>query len=104
MNKEKNLSWKTDFGSIRELVNEWDPFNLIKIGSPKEEYDNLSFKILSGLRNGKSDDELKKDLIALLEDDFGFQHQSADYSNRIRFEKEIEQLIEKGKKRPASNI
>ena len=104
MNKEKNLSWETDFRSIRELVNQWDILDLIKTGSPKDEYDNLTFKILSGLKNGKSDDELKEDLISLLGDDFGFQYQTADSNNRTRLEKEIEQLIEKGKKRPANNI
>ena len=105
MSNQKNGIWETDFNFIREQVNEWDPCSLMITGTPKDEYDSLTFKILSGLKNDKSDKELKGEVIDLLEDYYGLPvHSELEGKERAKLEEELEQLIEKVKKRPANNL
>ena len=105
MDNQKNEIWETDFNFIREQVNEWDPCSLINTGAPKDEYDSLTFKILSGLKNEKADKELKGEVIDLLDDYYGLPvHSELKGKERAKLEEDLEQLIGKVKKRPANNI
>ena len=105
MGKEKHISWETDFNLIREQVNEWDPCGLIESGSPKDEYDSLTFRILSGLINEKSDSEIKEGIIKLLETDFDAPvYSDLKGEKRAKLDQRLAQLIRKIKKRPANNI
>ena len=96
MSKQNKISWKSDFAFIQAQVNKWDPCNLIKLGAPKDEYDSLTFKILSSLKNYKSDGELKDEIIKFFEADFGIPvYNEFNAKERTKLEEEIDQLIRK---------
>ena len=50
---------KDDFEKIQELVNEFDPCQLIYVGAPDDEYDCLTIQLFNSIYSGKSKTEIK---------------------------------------------
>jgi hypothetical protein len=91
--KEK---YKDDYEKVNQLVNEFDPFGVIKIGAPLNEYDELTETILINYQNGKSREEIRVVLIRLLEDYFGAPKE-ADIKEpyKTNFYKALNTLLDK---------
>ncbi|MEI6587047.1 MAG: hypothetical protein WCL56_13235 [Sediminibacterium sp.] len=71
IHNELQEKYKQNFLKVRELVNEFDPLGLIKSGSPKNEYDCLTEKLISAVYNQRTTDEILNLLVHELEDHFG---------------------------------
>jgi hypothetical protein len=56
---------------LQDLIDEWDPVGLLKLGAPKDEYDCLVAPILSRLERGESSDQLAAWLGSHIADHFG---------------------------------
>lgn len=94
----RDISEKT-----RQLVNEWDPCSFIEAGAPKDEYDALTNKILSGVINQIEPAHLRNEVIEILDNYYGtpvFDELSTQ--NQEILKKDIEELIEKIEKTNAN--
>ena len=94
MNELKN-KYKLDFGQVRTHVNEFDPCGLIGLGSPIDEYDYLTNKILSLVYRGESRDNIKTTILFVLEDHFGEDIKSFDEPYKIKFYDALDKLLDK---------
>ena len=63
--------YKKIFEKAQEFVNKWDPCSFIESGAPIDEYDSLTNKILSGAINQRETENLKSDIIDLLDNFYG---------------------------------
>jgi hypothetical protein len=91
MNK-KDLAkkYKTDFLIVQEAVNAFDPYGLIKGGSPIDEYDFLTDTILSGIYRDKSNSEINQLVIIELNKAFG----PVDPTLRVDYQtKELDKIL-----------
>ena len=96
--------YKEIFDKTRQLVNDWDPCLFITAGAPKDEYDTLTNKFLSGVINQVDRDILQSDIIDLLDNYYGthvFNGISQEQQNRLR--SDIVELIEKIEKTNANS-
>jgi hypothetical protein len=66
-NKILTNQYKTDFATLRELVNSFDPWSLIEGGAPKDEYDDLTQELLSFIYNNKSKNEIQSLILKYIE-------------------------------------
>lgn len=61
------MNAKNDYIKIAELVHQavvkWDPYDLIKIGAPEDEYDSIEKRFISGLINSESNYEIIEKVI-----------------------------------------
>jgi hypothetical protein len=71
MDKALKQKFRSDFLKVRGLVNEFDPCNLIKGGAPDDEYDGLTYKVISLSYLGKTREEMKTTIIFDLEHHYG---------------------------------
>ena len=63
MKSEIKTKYKEDFKTVTDLVNEFDPFKLIEGGSPNDEYDFLTQKLLGYFYNKKAKQDIKRLLL-----------------------------------------
>ena len=56
---------------LQDLIDQWDPVGLLKLGAPTDEYDCLVGPILSHLKRGESSDQLAAWLGPYIADHFG---------------------------------
>lgn len=86
--------FKNRFGVIREIVNRWDPCNLISVGAPEDEYDTLTFKLLSGFENKLNLHDQKEDILKLLDEYYGGPSMlELSTENQIKLVKEIDHVL-----------
>ncbi|MED4752014.1 hypothetical protein [Brevibacillus choshinensis] len=62
MSKAMKKRYSQDLNHIRILMNDWDPMGLIQMGSPEDEYDSYSAKVVSLLYSSNGNLELKENL------------------------------------------
>ena len=72
MKYELKEKYKTDFATVRKLINEFDPTDLIKCGAPLDEYDSLSNIIVSSIYNNKSISETSIKIISEIQNSFEY--------------------------------
>jgi len=99
--KRKDLrdKFKSEFSIIQNAVNLFDPYGLIKGGAPIDEYDSLTYLILSGLNKNLSKDALIDSLLSKLGKDFDLFDDPINIGElRNRTEKFITALHDKLKK------
>ncbi|MAC95850.1 MAG: hypothetical protein CMC96_10130 [Flavobacteriales bacterium] len=88
--------FKDIFKETRRLVNEWDPCSFIEAGAPTDEYDALTNKILSGVINQRETEQLRNEVIELLDNYYGtpvFDELSTERQELLK--NDINELIEK---------
>ena len=99
MNFEKNIlkqKFNTDFGKVRNFINEFDPCGLIYSGAPIDEYDCLTSKLLSSFYNGRSRTEIKDLILHEIEHHFGTPDlEVLDEPYKTNFYNDIKILIDK---------
>jgi hypothetical protein len=71
MKSELKAKYKKDFKTVTVLMNEFDPFRLIEGGSPNDEYDSLTQKLLSYFYAQKAKQDIKSLIIEDIEREFG---------------------------------
>ncbi|WP_226535930.1 DUF1871 family protein [Fictibacillus halophilus] len=49
-----------EFSLVKEVINEWDPFDLLAIHCPEDEYDEEIHEIVKVLPNIKDEEELAR--------------------------------------------
>ncbi|MHA3047733.1 hypothetical protein JSO59_010315 [Riemerella anatipestifer] len=77
---ELKRKYNGDFSELRKIINSW---NLIP-GSPKDEFDNLSNKILSQLYKQADDEKIFRILESELIVSYGFFRTETDVQNFTR--------------------
>lgn len=83
------------FGLIRNLVNNWDPCGFIVGGSPEDEYDAITFKLMSGIVNKQNTLVIKEDVLKLLDEYYGGPSTfELSTENQIKLVKNIEHIID----------
>src|SRR6267154_2571952 len=87
--------YKQDFEQIRTHMNEFDPCGLIALGSPIDEYDYLTNKILSSVYRGESRDKIKETILFELEGYFGEDVKTFLEQNREKFYADLDKLLDK---------
>ena len=95
--------FKDIFEETRRLVNEWDPCSFIEEGAPTDEYDALTNNILSGVNNQRETEQVRNEVIELLDNYYGtpvFDELSTERQELLK--KEINELIEKIEKTNAN--
>ena len=60
MSKELKLKYKKTFNDLKQIINSCDPWRLIEIGAPEDEYESEITKILVGLLKCNSVDDATK--------------------------------------------
>jgi len=86
--------FKNRFGVIREIVNNWDPSNLITGGARDDEYDALTYKLLSGYENKLNLHDQKEDILKLLDEYYGGPSMfELSTENQIKLVKDIDQVL-----------
>ena len=95
MNKEIKKKFDNDFKKVRTLVNAFDPIGLTAGGSPFDEYDFLTNKILSKKYNKATRNELRIVIINEIEKQFGVECIN-ELKNlyKTRFDKNIATLLD----------
>ncbi len=91
---ELGKKYKLDFQKLRILVNEFDPCGLIALGSPADEYDSLTNKILGLRHRGESRDKIKEAVIFELKNDFGEDIESFNERTKEAFYKAFDKLLD----------
>lgn len=79
-------------------MNEWDPCSFIEGGAPTDEYAALTIKILSGVINQRETEQLRNEVIELLDNFYGtpvFDELSTERQELLK--NEINELIERTK-------
>ena len=71
MKSELKAKYKKDFKTVTALVNEFDLFKLIEGGSPNDEYDSLTQKLLGYFYTQKTKQDIKSLLIEDIDREFG---------------------------------
>ena len=93
MNELKD-KYEKDFKLVRILMNEFDPCGLIALGSPVDEYDHLTNKVL-GLRYRKeSSDKIKETILFELTNYFGEDIKSLEEPYRTEFYKSLDKFLD----------
>ena len=69
MNKTK--IYKKIFDELKTLINQIDPYSLIKEGAPKDEFDQEVARILTGLPKCSSSEDVEKLITGVFSDQFG---------------------------------
>jgi hypothetical protein len=99
MNFENNKlkqKFKTDFDKVRKFINEFDPCGLLFNGAPIDEYDSLTYQLLSSVYNGKTRIEIKDLILHEIENYFGTPNlETLIEPNKTEFYNDIEKLISK---------
>ena len=90
-NSELKNKFNTDFKIIQNIVNDFDICGLINSGAPKDEYENITSILLSGIYNKISETELVYSLKNEMEN-FG-----AKVCENGKLNVELEKLIRKTK-------
>jgi hypothetical protein len=86
--------FKNSFKIIRELVNKWDPCNLISSGAPDDEYDALTIKLQSDYVNNIDLNDQKEDLLKLLDEYYGGPSMvELSTENQIKLVKDIDHVL-----------
>ncbi|MEC4049627.1 hypothetical protein OX284_009325 [Flavobacterium sp. SUN046] len=80
--------YQNDFNIIQKLINEFDPCDLINFGAPKNEYDSLTYQILSALYQNKTKEKLKEIIFFEIEVSYGVDIKENELINQ-----ELEKLI-----------
>ena len=95
MDKRIKAKFNRDFTRVRSLVNAFDPIGLIKGGSPIDEYDFLTNKILSKKYSKLSRNEIRKVIINEIEKQFGVGYISdLKKPYTTKFNKAIDTLLD----------
>jgi hypothetical protein len=79
---------------LRTFVNEFDPCGLIALGSPIDEYDYLTNKILGLSHRGESRDKIKETILFELNNYFGEDIGSLKESYKEEFHKALGKLLD----------
>jgi len=72
MDKTLRQQFRSDFLTIRRLLNQFDPCDLILSGAPEDEYDDLTHKIISLAYLGRARKDIENEILSDLEHRFGF--------------------------------
>ncbi|ESU24560.1 hypothetical protein FLJC2902T_32000 [Flavobacterium limnosediminis JC2902] len=83
-------NFKSDFLITRNIINDFDPCNLIESGAPSDEYDSISHKVLSFIYNKKPFNQEVQNIFQELKDSYGLDV-TKDNSEILR--NEIENLL-----------
>ena len=92
MNKLK-AKYKQDFARLQTLINEFDPCGLIASGSPVDEYDCLTDKILGLKHRGESKEKMRTLVLGELSGHFGIDFDSVKDSYKIKFDQALEEYL-----------
>ena len=84
---------KRQFNVLRTIVNEWDPCGLIASGAPEDEYDALTYKLLSGHVNGLIERDQKAEIIQLLDNYYGVALPQLSTQDRITLLQGIDKVL-----------
>ena len=68
---EENRDYKADFLIVQKVINEFNPCGLVENGSPSNEYDFMTNKVLSFVYNKNNIDETLQAILRELIDNFG---------------------------------
>ena len=68
----RRATFKRDFRIVRKLVNDFDACGFIKFKAPEDEYDAMTYAILSGIYNREDPNHLKATVIKLINEYYGF--------------------------------
>ena len=71
MDKSLKQKYRTDFATLTELVNSFDPCGLISGGAPSDEYDCLTQQLLSSVYSIKTREEMKELILHEIEHHVG---------------------------------
>jgi hypothetical protein len=91
---ELKKKYKLDFGQLRTFINEFDPCGLIALGSPIDEYDYLTHKILGLIHRGEFRDKIKETILFELQDYFGEDIESLEEPGKGSFYKSLDKLLD----------
>jgi len=72
--KKMNLIRKTN-----ELVNNYDPMDLLSLGAPDNEYSDESLKVAVAYSNSKTINDFKKKFVLIFANSFGLKSSSGKY-------------------------
>jgi hypothetical protein len=89
--KEK---FKKDFAQVRTSMNEFDPCGLIGSGSPVDEYDYLTNKVLGLRHRGESRDRIKEMILLELKDYFGEDTASLEEPYKTKFYQALDKFLD----------
>jgi hypothetical protein len=99
--KEK---YKTDFSTMTDFVNSFDPCGLIHAGAPSDEYDCLTQQLLSYVYQKKSKDDMRNLVLDEIENHFGTPDLKVlDEPYKSQFNKDLEELLDSIEKRYYQN-
>ncbi len=94
MDKALKQKYKTDFATLTELVNTFDPCGLIEGGAPPDEYDCLTEKLLSCAYNKKTRQEMKEMILHEIEHHFGTPDLTVlDEPYKTQFYNDLDKLL-----------
>ena len=70
---ERDLRWYfgTVFDAVRAIVNGWDPYGLIRMGAPSDEYDGEISRVLLRLQHARSTEDATEIVLDELSRSFG---------------------------------
>jgi hypothetical protein len=88
---------KRQFKIIRTIVNEWDPCSLIASGALVDEYDAITYKLLSGHANGLIATDQKAEVIQLLDSYYGVALLQLSKQDRITLLQGIDEVLDEMK-------
>jgi hypothetical protein len=93
MNELKD-KYEKDFKLVRTLMNEFDPCGLIALGSPVDEYDYLTNKVLGMRHRKESRDKIKEMVLFELASYFGEDIKSLEEPYKTQFYKSLDKLLD----------
>jgi len=83
-----------EFLTVRNLINELDPCDLIKIGAPEDEYNCMTRKIISYLNAKRTNQEIKDLIVHEIENHFGLSSPNEfKEPDRSKFFDDLEKFI-----------
>lgn len=68
--KKLKKKYRDIFEQAQELVNQWDPVELVSGGAPDDEYDCITVQLIGLLKQGKNQEEIYEFIIHELDDHF----------------------------------
>ncbi len=94
MDKALKQKYKTDFATLTELVNSFDPCGLISSGAPSDEYDCLTQQLLSFVYSNKTRDEMKELILHEVEHHYGTPDiETLEEPNKTQFYTDLDKLL-----------
>jgi hypothetical protein len=91
---ELKVKYKKNFEQLRTSMNEFDPCGLIACGSPVDEYDYLTSKIVALKHRKESREKIKETILFALTDYFGEDIKSYEDPYKTKFHQALDKFLD----------